>query len=269
MRFLSIAVGPRISFPAPSRSARLLAAKPPRWAEERRRATQRGSFDETCQTRRRSRSASTRLVRSSRRRKLPNRFVRYLLNVWVVVHFTGIIAAAASIGPAPGYVLAVWDKLHPYLQFFFLNHGYNFFAPEPAASTLLEFEAIRADGSIVKGNVPDPTLRPRLLYQRHLLLTEHIGIAPQAYTEKWYQSYAQHICKKYGAAKVHLTHVLPWRNAHGNVSRRRSTRRPIYIQQTGPGRVHVRQALTALAQLPEQSCARNRPGLERLLVHAR
>ena len=60
----------------------------------------------------------------------------------------------------------------------------------------------------MKGNVPDPTLRPRLLYQRHLLLTEHIGIAPQAYTEKWYQSYAQHICKKYGAAKVHLIQVL-------------------------------------------------------------
>ena len=72
----------------------------------------------------------------SAKRKLPNRFVRYLLNVWVVVHFTGIIAAAASIGPAPGYVLAVWDKLHPYLQFFFLNHGYNFFAPSrpPAPS---------------------------------------------------------------------------------------------------------------------------------------
>ena len=142
------------------------------------------------------------------RRQLPNRFLRYCLNLWVILHFAAIVAAAGTIGPAPGYVLAVWGVFHPYLEFLFLNHGYNFFAPEPAPSNLLEFEAVRPDGTVVKGQIPDPSLRPRLLYQRHLLLTEHIGIAPQAYTDKWYKSYAQHLCKKYGASKVHLTHVI-------------------------------------------------------------
>jgi hypothetical protein len=140
-------------------------------------------------------------------RKLPNRMLRYCINVWVVLHFTAIIAAAGSIGPAPGYVLKVWWVFHPYLEFLFLNHGFNFYAPEPSSSMIMEFEAVRADGSTVTGQIPDRALRPRLLYQRHLLLTEHISLAPIDDRRPWYQSYARHLCRKYGAAKVHLTLV--------------------------------------------------------------
>ncbi len=140
-------------------------------------------------------------------RKLPNRLLRYCINVWVVLHFTAIIAAAATIGPAAGYVLATWQLFHPYVQFLFLNHGFNFYAPEPSSSMLMEFEAVRPDGSSVTGRIPDPTLWPRLLYQRHLLLTEHISIAPVDDRTPWYRSYARHLCRKYGASKVHLTLV--------------------------------------------------------------
>jgi hypothetical protein len=141
-------------------------------------------------------------------RKLPNRLLRYCINLWVILHFAAIVAAAGMIGPRPGYVVAIWEIFHPYLQVLFLDHGFNFFAPAPAPSNSLKFEAVRPDGSVVKGQVPDPSLRPQLLYQRHLLLTEHIGIAPPGYTDRWYKSYAQHICRKFGAAKVHLTHVV-------------------------------------------------------------
>lgn len=61
-------------------------------------------------------------------RKLPNRLLRYCINVWVMLHFTAVIAAAATIGPAAGYVLATWQVFHPYVQFLFLNHGFNFYA---------------------------------------------------------------------------------------------------------------------------------------------
>jgi hypothetical protein len=132
--------------------------------------------------------------------------LRYCINVWVLLHFTAIIAAAASTGPAPGYALAVWGLFHPYLEFLFLNHGFNFYAPEPSSSMLMEFEAVRADGSTVTGQIPDRALWPRLLYQRHLLLTEHISIAPDD-RRPWYQSYAHHLCRKYRASKVHLTLV--------------------------------------------------------------
>jgi hypothetical protein len=140
-------------------------------------------------------------------RKLPNRMLRYCINVWLLLHFTAIIAAAGSIGPAPGYVLRVWRVFRPYLEFLFLNHGFNFYAPEPSSSMLMEFEAVRADGSTVTGQIPDRALRPRLLYQRHLLLTEHISLAPIDDRRPWYQSYAHHLCRKYRASKVHLTLV--------------------------------------------------------------
>ena len=38
-------------------------------------------------------------------------------------------------------------------------------------------------------------------------MTEHIGIAPVNDRRPWYRSYARHLCRKYGASKVHLTLV--------------------------------------------------------------
>ncbi len=133
------------------------------------------------------------------------RLLRWSINVWVVLHFSAILAAAGVIGPTPGYVMAAWDLFHPYLEALFLNHGYAFFAPEPSPSTLMDFAATRPDGSMVKGRIPEPGVRPGLLYQRTLLLTEHIGVLPDELREDWYRSYAHHLCRKYGASKVHLT----------------------------------------------------------------
>ena len=122
----------------------------------------------------------------------------------VILHFSAVIAAATVVGPAPGYAQAVWQLFHPYLQALFLNHGFNFFAPEPSPSTLMDFEAVRADGSTVKGRIPERSIWPGLLYERHLLLTEHIGVVPEGDRDEWYRSYARHLCRKYGAKKVHL-----------------------------------------------------------------
>ena len=69
--------------------------------------------------------------------------------------------------------------MHPYLQILYLNHGYQFFAPEPGESTLLAFEAERDDGTVVRGRIPDRTTWPRLLYHRHFMLTEHMSDAPR------------------------------------------------------------------------------------------
>lgn len=72
----------------------------------------------------------------------------------------------------------------------------------------MDFEAVRADGSIVKGRIPDRSIRPGLLYERHLLLTEHIGVLPEESRSEWYRSYANHLCHKYGASKVHLVLLM-------------------------------------------------------------
>ena len=134
--------------------------------------------------------------------------LRWGINLCVVLHFSAVLAAAGSVGLTSGYVLAVWKFFHPYLQMLSLNHGYSFFAPEPSPSTILDFEAIRADGTVVSGRIPDRSIRPGLLYQRHFLLTEHMGIGPEEYQHAYYRSYATHLCEKYGASKIHLSRLL-------------------------------------------------------------
>ena len=53
---------------------------------------------------------------------------------------------------------------------------------------------------------------PRLLYHRHFMLTEQMKDAPEELQQEWLGSYAEHLCRKYGAARVKLTgqiHNLP------------------------------------------------------------
>ena len=135
--------------------------------------------------------------------------LKWVVNLWIILHFTAVVAAAGSVGPTSGLVLAIWQRFRPYLQALYLNQGYNFFAPEPVPSTLLEFEVEKADGTVERGRIDDRSLQPRLLYHRHLLLTEHLGIAPVDLQENWYNSYAQHLCHKYRGARIRrkrLTH---------------------------------------------------------------
>ena len=79
---------------------RLLDFRPSRNAKMARTiaiASKRGSSDETCDD---TRTAPVHVsARAAHPRKLPNRLLRYCINVWVLLHFTAIIAAAASIGP--------------------------------------------------------------------------------------------------------------------------------------------------------------------------
>jgi hypothetical protein len=133
--------------------------------------------------------------------------VRWAVNLWLVFHFSAVLAAASSVGPTSDLLIATWELFRPYLQALYINQGYKFFAPQPAPPTLLSFEAHRADGTVMRGRVPERSIQPRLLYHRYLLLTEHIGIAPPDAQQHWYKSYARHLCHKYGATRISLTRV--------------------------------------------------------------
>lgn len=140
------------------------------------------------------------------------RFVRGAVSVWLVFHLAAIVVAPASVSPSSDLIQTSWLLFRPYLQVFYLNHGYHFFAPEPAESTLLAFVAERPDGTSVRGRIPNFGIKPRLLYHRHFMLTEHMAQAPPSLQAQWYNSYAQHIGKTYGATRVSLTrqaHFLP------------------------------------------------------------
>ena len=140
------------------------------------------------------------------------RFLRRAVSVWLVFHLAAIVNAPASIDPASGLVRSAWSLFQPYLEVLYLDHGYHFFAPEPVESTLLAFEAQRPDGQVIRGRIPSRATRPRLLYHRYFMLTEHMSDAPEEFRDAWYESYAQHIGHEFGARRVTLiqqTHNLP------------------------------------------------------------
>ena len=140
------------------------------------------------------------------------RLLRWALNLFLVLHISAILIAPASVSPSSDLIASGWLLFQPYLEFLYLNHGHHFFAPEPAESTLLSFVAYRADGSVVRGRIPNFGIKPRLLYHRHFMLTEHVAQAPEELRKPWYRSYAMHVGRKYGATRVGLTlqtHFLP------------------------------------------------------------
>jgi hypothetical protein len=144
------------------------------------------------------------------------RRLRWAVSIWLVFHISAIIIAPLSVDPSSRLVQDAWRLFQPYVQLLYLNHGYHFFAPEPTESTLLAYELERADGTVIGGRIPSPSIKPRLLYHRHFMLTEHmrdaLRDAPQAIQDEWLSSYAEHLCRKYGAARVKLTgqlHNLP------------------------------------------------------------
>jgi hypothetical protein len=140
------------------------------------------------------------------------KLVKWAVSLFLVGHFSAIIIAAASVSPSSDLAQSAWKLFQPYLEALYLNHGYRYFAPEPSQSTLLAFVAERADGSIVRGRIPDRAIQPRLLYHRHFMLTERMPTEPPELVERWYASYAQHLGHRYGAKQVSLTrvtHFLP------------------------------------------------------------
>lgn len=140
------------------------------------------------------------------------RLLRWGVNLWLVFHLSAIVIAPASVSPSSELIDSGWEVVRPYLQFLYLNHGHHFFAPEPGESTLLAFVAHREDGTEVRGRIPNFEIRPRLLYHRHFMLTEHMNQAPDELRESWHRSYALHLGREHGTSKVSLTrqtHNLP------------------------------------------------------------
>lgn len=145
-------------------------------------------------------------------RTLPRRAGLLLVNLWLVYHLAAVIAAPASVAPSSQLARSAWEWFEPYLQALYLNHGYHFFAPEPAESTLVAWTAQRQDGTEVRGRIPNFDIKPRLLYHRHFMLTEFLNFVPDDLRESWHRMYARHVCRKFEAEQVSLsrvTHFLP------------------------------------------------------------
>lgn len=130
-----------------------------------------------------------------------------LASVLLALHLLAVFLAPASVPPSSPAIQTSWSLVSPYLHSANLNHGYHFFAPEPGASTLLEYLGETSDGQQRRGIYPDKQMhRPRLHYHRYFMLTEFLGTMPEQspLRQRIIQVYAMQILKSKNLDKVEL-----------------------------------------------------------------
>ena len=143
-----------------------------------------------------------------------------LVSALLAFHICAILTAALAASPASLLERRAADLFLPYDELINQGHGYRFYAPEPPPTPVVEatlkFKDGRPDRTI---RLPDPSAKPRLIYQRQLalamnLFTEHRAVkdAPveAAPHRHWAPSYARHLGAVHGcssvvfAVKIHL-----------------------------------------------------------------
>jgi len=152
-------------------------------------------------------------------------FWRWIVSLIVVLHLTAVLSAPWDLATLdalpPGYAppsdangrpqplpppeSVVWQDpvvtrglhrfFHDYLNLLYLNHGYEFFAPDPAGTHVIDYQVTQADGNVAEGRLPSHDGQwPRLLYHRHMMLAEQTQLmGPQSG-----QQYANHLATVYG-----------------------------------------------------------------------
>jgi hypothetical protein len=124
----------------------------------------------------------------------------------------------------PPTILRLSQFIQPYLDLLYLNHGYSFFAPEPSASYVIEYEIEKEDGQTVRGRLPDLRRHwPRLLYHRYFMLSSQNfeltqralagGKVPPGSTDTLHYAIAKHLHETEGGKRTVLrllVHRLLW-----------------------------------------------------------
>jgi hypothetical protein len=136
-----------------------------------------------------------------------------VISLLLLFHLAAVISAPYSMS-RPLLAQDLRTVFRPYLQACFLDHGYQFFAPEPGPSHLVRYELQLADGTKREGVFPNLKEHwPRLLYHRHFMLSEFINglyappeapAAAQTQFKAYTKSYAQHLLHAHNAEKVTL-----------------------------------------------------------------
>lgn len=106
-----------------------------------------------------------------------SRPARVAASLAIMVYLAAVIAPPLA-GPPPASELAtaMIQPLRPLVGALSLGHGYRFFAPNPGPGHSLRWRVTRADGSVVRGNLPDAAAdRPRLLYHRRFMVSEKVA----------------------------------------------------------------------------------------------
>ncbi len=161
---------------------------------------------------------------------------RWMVSLLIVVHVAAVFSAPWDLSTLaalpPGYQMGtdnlgrqvslppmdseVWQQpivprnlrrfFRHYLNLMYLNHGYEFFAPDPGGSNLIRYQIRDSGGQeIAKGQFPDLTQQwPRLLYHRHMMLAAQTGeMGPESG-----RHYAHHLLNVNGGHTIRLEWLI-------------------------------------------------------------
>lgn len=139
------------------------------------------------------------------------------INLLLVWHVFAIAISPASMPPASPLLADASTVARPYNQALFLNHGYHYFAPNPGASSLLEFQTAPDNDVPEIARIPDPeSYFPRLRYHRFFMLSENVWAFGEQPQREFIEAYARHF-----AGELHSDRVSVVSVSHDPASMRR------------------------------------------------
>jgi hypothetical protein len=103
----------------------------------------------------------------------------------------------------PALVSALYDALNGYMNLAFINHGYEFFAPDPAPSQLVGITVYDENDEMIDSVVlPDRQKQwPRLFYHRHMMLASQASDLNLGRADA-YGLYAQHLMRRFNGVRA-------------------------------------------------------------------
>ncbi|MFO0960889.1 MAG: hypothetical protein U0800_26200 [Isosphaeraceae bacterium] len=157
-----------------------------------------------------------------------------LASIALVWHMGSQLAAQLAAQPASRLETAAAGVFLPYFEFLNVGHSYRYYAPEPGPTPIVLARLRYSDGREEEIRLPDRGLTPRLRYQRHLNLANHLyndflqsrareqdhdhppGAPPHSHEQgpgRWAASYAHHLSRSHpGCETIALyatRHLLP------------------------------------------------------------
>lgn len=142
---------------------------------------------------------------------------RLLFSVLILWHVTAVFLAPLSVPPSSQLVAEITQQppMQWYLDVLFINHGYQFFAPDPGAGHLIDYEVVDDLGNRIQGRFPD--LRdqwPRLRYHRYFMLAEQAELPVpdekirNEWLRKYLNAYAHQLIREYDGQSARVRRVI-------------------------------------------------------------
>lgn len=130
------------------------------------------------------------------------------VNVLLIWHVFAIAISPSAMPPASPLLADASNFARPYNQALFLNHGYHYFAPNPGASSLLEFETAPNNDVPQLERIPDPdAYSPRLRYHRFFMLAENVWAFGDEAQQDFIEAYARHFSRKLNSESISVISV--------------------------------------------------------------